>query len=102
MLFVDHLFRSWPLRKIYAELLAHHLKDVASGIDRIFVREGVLGAHEYVDGMWVDVHILSLFRDRWNQNAPRLLRGLVLGAGGTSSPPSALDDSPLAGRVGDG
>jgi acyl carrier protein len=93
MLFIDHLFRSWPLRKIYAEVLAHEVEDVASGIGRLFVREGILAAHEYVDGSWVDVHILSLFRDRWDQDAPRILRGLVVGSGGVSEAKSADDVS---------
>jgi RimJ/RimL family protein N-acetyltransferase len=77
MLFVAHLFRTWPLRKIYVEVLAHHVDDIASGLGRLFVEEGRLVAHEYVDGAWVDLHILGLFRERWERDAPRILRGLV-------------------------
>lgn len=77
MLFVEHLFRSWPLRKLYAEVLAGDLDDVASGVGRLFVEEGRLVAHEYVDGGWSDLHVLALFRERWERDAPRLLRGLV-------------------------
>lgn len=79
MLFVDHLFRGWPLRKLYAEVLGGHIDDVASGVGRLFVEEGRLAAHEYVDGAWSDLHILALFRERWERDAPRLLRGLVPG-----------------------
>lgn len=86
MIFVDHLFRSWPLRKLYAAVLAHHLDDIASGLGRLFVEEGRLAAHEYFDGGWVDLHILSLFRESWERDAPRVLRGLVVDRGEEADP----------------
>ncbi len=96
MLFVDHLFRGWPLRKLYAEVLAGHLDDVASGVGRLFVEEGRLAAHEYVDGGWSDLHILALFRERWERDAPRVLRGLVPGRAAGERGDRSEDDPPEA------
>jgi len=94
MLFIDHLFRSWPLRKLHAEVIGSHVEDIASGLGRFFVEEGCLAAHEYVDGVWVDLHILSLFRERWERDAPRLLRGLVAERADESPAASPRDESP--------
>jgi len=79
VLFVNHVFRTWPLRKLYAELLGSEMHAIASGLGRILIEEGRLVAHEYVDGSWVDVHIVGLFRERWEAAAPQLL-GSILGA----------------------
>jgi RimJ/RimL family protein N-acetyltransferase/acyl carrier protein len=78
-LFVNYLFRTWPLRKLYAELLAPSRQAIASGLGGLLAEEGRLVAHEYVDGAWVDLYIVGLFRERWEADSPRLL-GRILGA----------------------
>jgi acyl carrier protein len=72
-LFVDHLFRTWPLRKIYARLHGVAAASLASGLGRLFAEEGRLVEHEYVDGAWVDVHVLALSRARWETAGARLV-----------------------------
>jgi RimJ/RimL family protein N-acetyltransferase len=76
-LFVNHLFRMWPLRKLYAEVLPHVAESFASGIGGIVREEGCLVAHAFVAGSWSDVHVLSLFRSGWETEAPRILKRIV-------------------------
>lgn len=76
-LFVNHLFRTWPLRKLYAEVLPHVAESFASGIGGIVREEGCLVAHAFVAGTWSDVHVLSLFRSGWESEAPKILRRIV-------------------------
>jgi aryl carrier-like protein len=64
-LFTDHLFATWPLRKLYAEVLAPNLAPFASAAGGLFAEEGVLRAHAYVDGGYVDQHLLALTRESW-------------------------------------
>lgn len=76
-LFVNHLFRTWPLRKLYAEVLPHVAESFASGIGGIVREEGCLVAHAFVAGAWSDLHVLSLFRSGWETEAPKILRRIV-------------------------
>ncbi len=73
VLFIDHVFRWWPLRKLYLESLRPLTQSLGDGLTRIFVEEGCLTAHEYVGGAWVDLHLLAATRQRWDEHAPRLL-----------------------------
>lgn len=76
-LFVNHLFRRWPLRKLYADLLTTSRAAFASGIGGIVKEEGHFVAHEYVAGAWTDVHRVAVFREAWDDCAPALLHRLV-------------------------
>jgi RimJ/RimL family protein N-acetyltransferase len=76
-LFVNHLFRTWPLRKLYAEVLPHVAEWFASGIGGIVREEGCLVGHAFVGGTWCDVHVLSLFRSGWETEAPKILRRII-------------------------
>jgi RimJ/RimL family protein N-acetyltransferase len=62
--FVDYLFATFPLRKLYAEVLADNMGPFAraSGVYEI---EGIFRAHEYVDGRYSDLHVLAVHRERW-------------------------------------
>jgi acyl carrier protein len=78
VLFVDHLFRTWPLRKVYAEAVGSAAKPIESGLGRLFVEEGRFVAHEYVHGKLCDLRVLSVFRAHWEAVAPRLLSRIHL------------------------
>jgi len=73
VLFVEHLFRTLPLRKLYAEALTSVSSVVESGLGRFFVEEARFVAHEQVDGRLRDLHVLALFREHWDAVAPRFL-----------------------------
>jgi len=57
--FVDELFATFDLRKLYAEVLEPNLAAFGSGLDRRFAIEGRLRGHEYVDGDYVDLLVLA-------------------------------------------
>lgn len=63
--FVDHLFATWPLRKLYAEVLEPNLAPMGRAVTDLFEREGVLRGHAYLDGTYVDQHLLALHRSAW-------------------------------------
>jgi RimJ/RimL family protein N-acetyltransferase/acyl carrier protein len=72
-LLVDHLFREFDLRKVYAEVLAPNLAAFGSGVGRLFVVEGRLTEHEYLDGRYHDMVVLALGRSRWEATVDRIL-----------------------------
>jgi acyl carrier protein len=70
--FFGYLFSTFDLRKLYGEVLESNFASVATGIDRLFEIEGRLTAHEYLDGVYEDVLVLALDRDRWQEQEQRL------------------------------
>jgi acyl carrier protein len=64
-LFIDYLFRVFPLRKITASIIDFNWPRFASGEGRIFVEEGLLRQHEFHDGQYWDVHLVAVYRDQW-------------------------------------
>lgn len=78
-LFLDHVFKVWNLRKIYAESLDFNYSNFATGAGRYFREEGRLGEHEYHDGRYWDLVILALYREEWMNIRPLLERWLTSG-----------------------
>jgi RimJ/RimL family protein N-acetyltransferase len=77
-LFVEYVFASFPLRKLYGEVAAFNFAQFASGAGRLFTVEGRLQDHEWHFGRYWDVIILSLTRESWlaSRNRRLLLRSL--------------------------
>lgn len=75
MLLVDHLFATWPLRKLCGESAEFNLTTFTSGLDSLLVEEGRRRAHRYAGGRHWDVVLLALWRDRWLEARSRLLPG---------------------------
>lgn len=69
--FVDHLFATWPLRKLYAEVLAPNLAAFEGVTDRVFVAEGCHRDHAFLDGSYVDQHLYALWREQWQAATAR-------------------------------
>lgn len=64
-LFIDYVFDTWSLRKLYLELPAHNAPSVAAVLDAPLVREGLLTDRLFHGGRFIDVGIYSLGRDDW-------------------------------------
>ena len=69
-LFITHLFRASPLRKIYAEVPGMTFDGVEEsatneGLDKRFVIEGRLVDHWWSDGRFVDKIIVAIYREQW-------------------------------------
>ncbi len=68
LLFVNYCFSTLPLRKIYFESLDLVVADFESAVGRFLQEEGRLVRHEFFDGQYYDLRILSLFRETWEEN----------------------------------
>lgn len=69
-LFVMHLFRSYPLRKIYAEVPGATVTGVEPstvGDDTMqrFAIEGTLRRHWFIDGDYQDMVVVATYREAW-------------------------------------
>jgi RimJ/RimL family protein N-acetyltransferase len=78
-LFVNYLFITRNLRKIYIEASGAALTNYQSAVGALLVEEGRLVDHDYVDGRFVDCHLLALYRQTWESNRASVDRFLVDG-----------------------
>ncbi len=74
-LFVDYLFRNWPLRKVYAEAPEFSALAFASGNKNLFVEEGRLREHQFFQDRYWDYVYLAVTRERWESRGRPLLAG---------------------------
>ncbi len=72
-LLIEHLFAEFDLRKVYAEVMAPNAGAFGSGVGRVFVVEGRLTGHEYLEGEYHDMLVMAISRERWAENVDRLL-----------------------------
>lgn len=64
----SYLFLAFPIRKLYAEVLAPNLAQFGRGFPTLLYEEGRLREHSFAGGRYVDQHILSITRERWFQD----------------------------------
>lgn len=72
-LFIQYLFDSFNLNKLYFESLEFNLQQFASGVDRFFVEEGRLRNHDYYSGRWWDLYIMAIYREAWAASGSALI-----------------------------
>ena len=63
--FLNELFTSYPLRKIFIDVYDYNKQSLQSNIDAGFVEEGCLKECRYYNGKYYDTHILGLTRERF-------------------------------------
>lgn len=71
LLFVDYVFRVYPLRKLYLESLRPAFDQFASAVGRHLEVEGILRDHDVFDGRFVDLLITSTTPSRWADSRRR-------------------------------
>jgi RimJ/RimL family protein N-acetyltransferase len=64
LLFISHLFATFPYRKVFAEVPAYNMGLFEPGFAQ---EEGVLREYLFHQGRPVDLHIVSFRRDQWEQ-----------------------------------
>jgi RimJ/RimL family protein N-acetyltransferase len=74
LLFVNFVFEEFGFMKLYADVIDYNLPALGSVVGRWMEREGLLRDHEMHGGRRWDVHILALWRDRFERDRERLLR----------------------------
>lgn len=67
--FMDYLFTTWPLRKIYSEVLSFNYEQFRSGVGRNFQEQGRLREHYYMGGRRWDQYVIAVDRDRFYEDA---------------------------------
>jgi RimJ/RimL family protein N-acetyltransferase len=72
-LFVNFLFAEFGFRKLYGEVIDYNLDAFASTIGRWIEHEGLLRGHELHAGQYWDVHIVALWKERFDRDRDRLL-----------------------------
>lgn len=77
-LIIDEIFNSFKVDKIFCEVLELNSKVIQLHKRFGFEVEGVLKNHYIIENKGESVHILSLFRDKWNQHKDKLKKLLQL------------------------
>ena len=70
--FIDYLFETFPLRKLYAEIPAYNEELLGVAELPMFQREGQLTKHDYHAGRWWDRYLVAVWRDAWESFAAPL------------------------------
>jgi hypothetical protein len=68
LLFVDYLFKGWPLHKLYVEGYDFNVARFA-GLARFAEEEGRLLEYGYHDERYHDLVVLALYRERFREHA---------------------------------
>lgn len=64
-LLLEYAFEVFDLLKLYAEVVDFNFDSFSSGLDTLFVQEGLLHDYEYAHGRHWPVHVLAFPRDRF-------------------------------------
>jgi acyl carrier protein len=69
--FIDGLFRQWPLHHLFAEVLEEDLHKFRDRTHSYFEVVARLRDHHFVDGRWTDQYILRVARSVWQSPGNR-------------------------------
>jgi RimJ/RimL family protein N-acetyltransferase len=70
LLVVNYAFLTWPFRKLYFESVEPTAALYRGALGPYLQEEGRLLGHEFINGAYVDYHILALYRSTWEDNGP--------------------------------
>jgi RimJ/RimL family protein N-acetyltransferase len=79
LLFIDYVFATWNLRKLYGESMGFNFGQFASEEERrmdnddVFRVEGVLRQHSFFGGKYWDKVITAIYREDWERVRENLL-----------------------------
>ena len=77
IVFLDELFREYPLKKVYSHIYNYNKQSLACNISGGFVEEGCLREYRYYDGESHDLHIMSIDRSTFNKKLKPLLNNEI-------------------------
>lgn len=83
-MFLDHVFVTYPLRKLYLEVAESVYGLFSGGADQVFFVEGQLVQHLWCDGGWQDLIMMAFHREHWLGLPTELRGGLGALLGGES------------------
>lgn len=73
LLFLEKLFSSYPLRKVYSTVYGYNEESLKSNLAAGFIEEGSLGGYRYYNGKYYSLHYLSLTREDYQAGLRRLV-----------------------------
>jgi len=77
VLFMDYLFKTIPLRKIYVDVLAYNHLSLKTCLNGGFIKEGCFKQHHWFGDRYWDMYRLALYRDAFPALRKRVIRGSV-------------------------
>lgn len=72
MIFLDYLFKSYPIRKVYCTVYEYNKMSMSFLKNAGFKTEGILKEHKYFAGKYYDMNILTFYREDLLELAERL------------------------------
>lgn len=75
ILYMNYLFQSYPLRKIYSTVYEYNRQSLLSNARSGFVEEGVITRYKYHDGKYSDIHYFSISRESFNTKLRKYIGG---------------------------
>ena len=71
-LFINYVFVTWNLRKLYMEVPEFNMDTLWSGAGTFFHQEACFREHDYYAGRFWDKYVLAVYRDEMTEVMPRL------------------------------
>lgn len=63
MIFLNYLFKSYPIRKVYCTVYEYNRMSMSFLKNAGFKTEGILKEHKYFDGKYYDMNVLTFYRE---------------------------------------
>jgi RimJ/RimL family protein N-acetyltransferase len=76
MLFIDQLFRDWPLRMLHLQAYSFNISKLSSLIGRVAHIDGIMRADLDWKGTLHDQYLMTIERSRWDATVGQRLQGL--------------------------
>ncbi|MCU0309760.1 MAG: GNAT family N-acetyltransferase [Acidimicrobiales bacterium] len=80
VIFIDYLFLVFPFRKLYGATIQNSANRFETAFGEVWIEEGRLTEHEYVNGAYVDLITVSVTRERWARHRATLEESRLLAA----------------------
>ncbi len=71
--FLNEIFSSYPIRKIFIDVYDYNKQSLASNLDAGFQEEGCLKEFRYENGRYYDLHLLGLTREAFYEKFKGIL-----------------------------
>lgn len=79
-LFINYVFVTWNLRKLYMEVPEFNMETLWSGTGSFFHQEACFREHDYYAGRFWDKYVLAVYRNEMADVMPRLGLSTCLGS----------------------
>ena len=78
-LFMNFIFSTWNLRKLYLEVPEYNLEWMVNSVGGVLKEEGRLRRHSYYGHRWWDKYILAVYPDDFYEYVEKYMMNLQIG-----------------------